>query len=59
MTAQKQADWARRLGNLQVKGDTKQAVELEYAHGFVKVCAAKGADPYRLLQLANTLELKL
>jgi hypothetical protein len=59
VTVQKQAEWARRLGNLRVKGNTKTAVDLEYAHGFVKVCAKEGADPYQLLELANTLELKL
>ena len=59
MTAQKRANWIRTLGNLRTKGDTKQAVDLEYAYGFVKTCADKKADPYQLLALANTLELKL
>ena len=59
MTAQKRASWIRTLGNLRVADNTKQAVDLEYAYGFVKVCAAKNADPYQLLTLANTLELKL
>ncbi len=59
VTAQKQAEWTHRLGNLCVGTQPKEATELEYAHGFVQVCAEKQADPYDLLKLANTLELKL
>lgn len=59
MTVQKQNEWIRRLGNLRTKGEIKQAVDLEYARGFVTTCVEKSADPYRLLKLANTLELKL
>ena len=58
MTAQKKAEWQRRLGNLRLR-ETKQAVDLEYAHGFVKSCVSNKADPYQLLKLANTLELAL
>jgi hypothetical protein len=59
VTAQKQVEWTRRLGKLRVGTQTKQAAELEYAHGFVTVCEKEQADPYDLLTLANTLELKL
>ena len=49
----------QKLAKLKVKKTIDIDSDVQYSNGFENKCAERDVDPLRVIEIANTLELKL
>jgi len=49
----------QKLANLKIKKAIDIDQDVEYSKGFENKCTERNVDPLRVIEIANTLELKL